>query len=339
MPKKANYYADYLQLDKLLSIQELMSVGKSNATHHELFFMINHQVYELWFKQILTELDVVLDLFSSQLEVEKNLANIHAHLQRITKIQTLLIQQLDVLKTLTALDFLSFRHLLEPASGFQSYQFRLIEIKLGLRNQNGERQSIYFQKLQKKHQKFILKTEQEPSLFQLVEQWLENIIFPLAEKHKFLRNYKQKFTQFTAAQMKAIRLMRNKKQQEEKLRNLQLTQHNFSYLFDAEKYQTLLDEKSRFLSYHGTVAALYILLNQNDIHVFEYYQMLQQLIDIDELFRQWRFEHMLMAQRMIGHKLGTGGTSGYYYLKLTVEQKRIFTDLSNMATFIMGSGV
>src|SRR5690349_24694863 len=97
--------------------------------------LIVHQVYELWFKQILHELDRIQADFGGEVVEDEYLGRIVHGLDRINEILKLLIQQLDVLETMTPLDFLDFRDLLMPASGFQSMQFRAIETRLGLRRE------------------------------------------------------------------------------------------------------------------------------------------------------------------------------------------------------------
>ncbi len=126
------YYWDYLHLDDILSSQWPKSDERGNPVHDELFFITVHQTYELWFKQILAELDSVVSLMGPKHVAERDLGVVLSRLQRINSIQRLLVAQLDVLETMSPLDFLDFRSLLLPASGFQSVQFRLIENKFGL---------------------------------------------------------------------------------------------------------------------------------------------------------------------------------------------------------------
>jgi tryptophan 2,3-dioxygenase len=116
-------YASYLQVDALLALQEPRSVGPE---HDELLFIVIHQVYELWFKELLHELDFVRRLLE---DGESHRAQ-HT-LRRILTILKVLVAQLDILETMTPLEFLSFRQRLEAASGFQSDQFRQIEFVLG----------------------------------------------------------------------------------------------------------------------------------------------------------------------------------------------------------------
>ena len=121
-------YQSYLHLDTLLSLQVPRSEGPE---HDEMLFIVIHQVYELWFKEVLHELQHVADLFSS----DKPHRAQHT-LKRILTLLKVLVAQLDILETMTPLEFLSFRARLEAASGFQSNQFRQIEFLLGAKNQS-----------------------------------------------------------------------------------------------------------------------------------------------------------------------------------------------------------
>ena len=125
-------YAQHLRLDRLLSSQERQSALKGQPAHDEMLFIIVHQAYELWFKLILFELDRIQEIFAGPVADDREIGQAVHGLSRITRIQKLLIEQLDVMESMTPLDFLDFRDLLFPASGFQSLQFRLLETRLGL---------------------------------------------------------------------------------------------------------------------------------------------------------------------------------------------------------------
>src|SRR6267378_2808670 len=131
-PTGGAYYADYLKLGELLSAQAPESARQGRPAHDEMLFIIVHQAYELWFKQILHELDRIQADFGGDVVEDEYLGRIVHGLDRTNEILKLLIQQLEVLETMTPLDFLDFRDFLFPASGFQSAQFRMIEIRLGL---------------------------------------------------------------------------------------------------------------------------------------------------------------------------------------------------------------
>jgi tryptophan 2,3-dioxygenase len=126
-PNPSVTYANYLQLDELLSLQQPRADGPE---HDELLFIVIHQVYELWFKELLHELDRVAALLRS----DEPLRAQHT-LKRILTILKVLVAQLDILETMTPLEFLSFRSRLEAASGFQSDQFRQIEFVLGAKSE------------------------------------------------------------------------------------------------------------------------------------------------------------------------------------------------------------
>ena len=126
-PYPQQYYQDYLNLEKILNSQHLLSQKYGHSAHDEMLFIIVHQVYELWFKQIIYELESLLEIFHNN-EIQENHISIGvSQLERIIEIQKILIDQINVLETMTPMDFLEFRDQLNPASGFQSQQFRIIE--------------------------------------------------------------------------------------------------------------------------------------------------------------------------------------------------------------------
>jgi tryptophan 2,3-dioxygenase len=118
-------YSSYLRLDELLNLQTPASGGED---HDEILFIVVHQVYELWFKQILHELDHLLVLLANEDE-----PRVRHTLKRVLTILKVLVAQLDILETMTPLEFLSFRDRLESGSGFQSFQFRGLEFALGFK--------------------------------------------------------------------------------------------------------------------------------------------------------------------------------------------------------------
>src|SRR4029450_654981 len=121
-------YASYLKIDELLSLQQPRSAGPE---HDETLFIVIHQVYELWFKELLHELDRIIQL----LEADDSHRSQHT-LKRVLTILKVMVAQLDILETMTPLEFLSFRERLDSASGFQSDQFRQIEFLLGVKSEH-----------------------------------------------------------------------------------------------------------------------------------------------------------------------------------------------------------
>src|SRR6185312_7716189 len=118
-------YGSYLKVNELLALQQPLS---QPAHHDEMLFIVIHQVYELWFKQLLHELEGAMRAMDGD-----DLLRVTKHFRRIHTIQRLLEQQVDILETMTPQEFNAFRDNLNPASGFQSIQFREVEFLCGLR--------------------------------------------------------------------------------------------------------------------------------------------------------------------------------------------------------------
>jgi tryptophan 2,3-dioxygenase len=119
-------YSEYLKIDELLRLQHPLSDGPE---HDELLFIVIHQVYELWFKQVLHELDYLEELLA-----RRDHPRAQHTVKRVLTILKVMVAQIDILETMTPLEFLSFRDRLESGSGFQSYQFRELEFRLGRKN-------------------------------------------------------------------------------------------------------------------------------------------------------------------------------------------------------------
>src|SRR5262249_49496164 len=132
MPPRGPTYWDYLKLDKLLALQGGLEEDEAGLMPDELHFIIVHQAFELWFKLTLRELRHARDHLAAPRVPEENIPYVVHHLGRVTEILKLCVQQWHVMETLTPQDFLAFRDKLIPASGFQSFQLRELEIVLGL---------------------------------------------------------------------------------------------------------------------------------------------------------------------------------------------------------------
>ncbi len=124
-------YGSYLRIGELLSLQQCVSLDpdSNKPEHDETLFIIIHQVYELWFKQILHEVDYIVGMLN-----DHKIGAAQSHLKRVLKIMKTLVGQLDVLETMTPAEFASFRNFLANASGFQSAQFRELEFVLGIKD-------------------------------------------------------------------------------------------------------------------------------------------------------------------------------------------------------------
>src|SRR3954454_10164009 len=147
------HYSDYLHLDAILHSQHPESQRQGTAAHDETLFIIIHQTYELWFKQILHELDAVKAVMHTPAINDNSpaLQTVVHRLSRIVTILRVLVNQVDIMETMTPMDFLDFRDMLRPASGFQSWQFKELEAKLGLKFQHRHGQEYYTSQLRKEH--------------------------------------------------------------------------------------------------------------------------------------------------------------------------------------------
>jgi len=335
---KMNYH-DYLQIDKLLSCQKLESKEQGRPAHDEMLFIVVHQVYELWFKLILTEVDSILEIFASDRVDERLMDLIVARLRRVIEVQRLLIDQIGVMETMTPLEFLEFRDLLIPASGFQSLQFREIETKLGLtRDQRLKyNQADFDQSLKPEQRPAISKTEGQTSLFSRVEQWLERTPFLKMRGFDFWQNYKKTVEESLQTDLKIIE-QNPSLGPEDRKRNQQILEGSlaaFRALFDESSYKKSREEGHWRLSYKAIHAALLIQLYRDQPALQLPFRLLTALMDLDEGFTTWRYRHALMAKRMLGSKVGTGGSSGYQYLRDATDKHKIFQDLFQLTTFFV----
>jgi tryptophan 2,3-dioxygenase len=323
------YYSDYIELDKILASQHPKSFESPEEGNDEMLFIIIHQVYELWFKQIIFELDLVRHIFV-QGRINDNsddLSKVVYKLRRIAKILELINQQVSVLETMTALDFLEFRNFLLPASGFQSKQFRLIEAKLGLKMEQRYKTEYYKHtrrgSLSETDLLDVDQAEGERTLKELIIQWLERMPFfderywseykqisalDSAERHKFWLDYREAY-QKSLSRNEAGRL------------------EEFDKVFFGEGRGDVPPVAMR--------AALFITIYRN-LPIFHLpFELLNTLSEIDELLSNWRYRHFMMVRRMIGLRVGTGGTTGAGYLEGTLSQHYVFREITEVATFLI----
>eukprot|EP01104_Vermistella_antarctica_P010110 TRINITY_DN2672_c0_g1_i2.p1 TRINITY_DN2672_c0_g1~~TRINITY_DN2672_c0_g1_i2.p1 ORF type:complete len:442 (-),score=122.92 TRINITY_DN2672_c0_g1_i2:158-1483(-) len=335
------YYNEYLQLDKVLTSQAPKSEQPDHpAAHDEMLFIVVHQVYELWFKQILHEIGSVLDLFASDYLEERYLSLAVSRLNRVTEIQRILVEQIRVLETMLPLDFLDFRQFLYPASGFQSIQFRMLENLLGLKSDL----RINFQKLdylkyfKGDHAVQLLEVEQRPSLLELVEKWLERLPFLEVDGWNFWTEYQAAVERNMATDCAAINAMVHIDQaaRDSMLAGVDKVRATFDTLFDEKQHNEALARGEKRISHKATKAALMIFLYRDEPVLNLPFRFLTLLTEVDEYLTLWRYRHTVMVHRMLGAKMGTGGSSGYHYLRSTISDRyKVFVDFFNLSTFLI----
>ena len=333
------YYGDYLQLEKILSAQALESAKQGKPTHDEMLFIITHQAYELWFKQIIFELDSIIDVFDDPIVEDKNMGRVIHRLSRVKTIQRVLIQQIDIIETITPLDFLDFRDLLVPASGFQSIQFKQIEISLGIKREyriSADRE-FFHSRLTESDRHYLGELEKQPSLLELTDRWLNRMPFLEFGDFDFWQEYKQAVNKMLDSDTEIISSnpALNDREREFQLNDLMGTRTRFQSVLDEVQFNELREKGEFRFSHQGFLAALFIHLYRDEPMLYSPFRYLTLLVEIDELFTNWRQRHAVMVQRMLGSKIGTGGSSGHDYLSATTRQNRVFVDLFRLSTFLI----
>ena len=311
-------YHDYLQLDKILQSQSPESEKRNLPAHDEMLFIIIHQAYELWFKQLHHEVDSVAEIMRrpAMNDNSPELQTVVHRLKRVITILQVLVHQIDIMETMTPMDFLDFRDMLRPASGFQSWQFKELEAKLGLQFEHRHGKEYYTAQLRKEHEEIIKEAEANKSVLQLVNSWLERM--PLSpelsdNKESFWQQYRMAYQNSLADAEKD---------------NLKS--------FDEVFFQNVQSSTSNLqLSSTANRSALFIMLYRGYPLLQLPFQLLNCLLEIDEQLSSWRYRHMNMVHRMIGTRIGTGGSTGKDYLRAAADKHYIFKEFAQLNSFLI----
>lgn len=247
-------YQDYLRIPELLQLQ---TPHADPPAHDELLFIIIHQAFELWFKQILNEMESVIRAMD-----KGRMLRAHHFMSRVVKIMRLLVQQINIIETMATAEFLLFRDRLNPASGFQSIQFREIEFLSGTKDPH-----------------YLEVFKNRPEFREVLARRLEQ------------RDLSQSFQDLVL-------------RQDDSRGNLQ--------------------------------EALVRLYEDPDANL-RLYLLSESLVEFDEALAQWRHTHVLMVERVIGFRRGTGGSAGVHYLQTTLS-KRCFPYLWEVRTHLQKRG-
>jgi tryptophan 2,3-dioxygenase len=317
------HYHDYLQLDKILNAQAPESDKHNSSAHDEMLFIIIHQAYELWFKELHHEADSIVNIMRRPAlnDNSPELQTVVHRLNRMVVIMRVLTHKIDILETMTPMDFLDFRDMLRPASGFQSWQFKLLEAKLGLKFEYRHGKEYYTSQLREEHVALIKSAENNQSFLQLVNDWLERMPFfddkNLWEGFDAPDKEAPFWSQYRACYAGSLA--------EAEKNNLA----SFEEVFYEQK------ETHYTLSAKANRAALFIMLYRGYPLLQQPFQLLNNLLEIDDQLSTWRYRHMNMVHRMIGTRIGTGGSSGKDYLKTAADQHYIFKELAQLTSFLI----
>lgn len=332
-------YNSYLQVKNITNLQFLESEKMGKVAHEEMLFIIIHQTYELWFKQILWELDSIIKLLAKDFVEDADLYTVNHRMVRVLEIQKVLIDQIDVLETMTPLEFLEFRNLLFSASGFQSSQFRLIENRMGLRSSDRAIMGgcPYHQFLSGEAQQDVLQAEQSLSLFSVVEKWLERTPYLQVDSYDFWKEYKDAVHRMFSEESEQLKKFLIEEDLNAALKKLEQEKVNFEAITNPQRYDEFRKEKFWRLSHKALMSALFIQLYREEPALQAPFQLITHLISLDEKWTIWRYRHAQMVLRMLGQKVGTGGSSGAEYLKSATEKHKVFNDFFKLSTFFISS--
>ena len=326
------HYSDYLELDKILDAQHPESDRQGQPAHDEMLFIVIHQAYELWFHQLLFETESVISILGQPTlnDNSPELQTIVHRLSRCATILKVLVHQIDIMETMTPMDFLDFRDKLRPASGFQSWQFKLLEARLGLKYEHRFGKQYYLSQLRQPEIDRIKAGENQPSLLQLLNSWLERMPFiDTTASRNFWSDYRLRYQQSLTDVEKG---------------NLQY----FDTVFQLSDVIEIPAESfghadgaiagsagDRSLSPAACRAALFIMLYRGYPLLQLPFQVLHQLLEIDEQLSTWRYRHMSMVHRMIGTRIGTGGSTGKDYLGSALERHHLFREIAALTSFLI----
>lgn len=243
-------YSDFLGLDQLLNAQKPLS-----QAHDEMLFIIQHQTTELWMKLALHELEAAREAIRNG-----QLSPAFKMLARVARIFEQMMSAWDVLRTMTPIDYSKFRDILGQSSGFQSWQYRLIEFMMGNRNPHMIKPHRHSPDIAR-----LLEAEmQRPSLYHtVIELLVRTLDGPIAKLPDLPR----------------------------------------------DRPHQPVDE----------IRQLWVEIYRQPDAYWDLYELAEKLVDMEDFFRRWRFNHVTTVERIIGFKRGTGGTAGVHYLKKMLE--------------------
>ena len=329
-------YGNYLQLDELLSLQSGPEGHKPAPSNHEMHFIVVHQAFELWFKQINRELEDALNLMNVPEVDEKKIPVIVRHLERCAEIFRLLASQWKVMETLSPQDFLAFRDRLGTSSGFESWQMRTLEILLGLKAEQRiggmdpmeHNRKLHSEgKLSDSVMENMTRIDQLPSLNDVLLRWLARTpVNGVSGDLEVLRT-------FVDGHLSAM------------------TEHGESVIAHMVKIGHGTEEIIRpriesgiqgardFLLPDGKVvparAGLLFIESFRELPLLSWpRRLIDTMVDLEQSMLLFRSHHARMVERMIGRRMGTGGSSGVDYLDMTLKY-RVFTDLWAVRTMLV----
>lgn len=332
-------YWDYVRVEELLALQGGLERDERRLSDAEVVFITVHQVYELWFKLVLRELTTLRDVLAAPRVPEPAMAQAARGLDRVARIFRAAIGHWEVVESLSTRDYLDFREKLFPASGFQSAQLREIEIVMGLTDQErvglgadggylkalrdaGGRESPALKRVQERRQA-------GPSLRDALDAWLWRTPIRGSMPGRpgdgevvdgFLADWLAALSAQTDGAARAMGCP-------EGARDPRFARD----LEAARAFLTPADARRRRIR-----AAILFIEGWRELPLLAWpHEVLARLVEVEQQFLIFRQRHARMVERVIGRRVGTGGSSGLDYLEQTATAYRIFADLWAARTFLL----
>jgi tryptophan 2,3-dioxygenase len=333
-------YGGYLRLDELLALQGGPAGYTPAPSNDELHFIIVHQAFELWFKLVLRELKEARDALLQPKIAEETIPVIVHHLERVSEIFRLLADQWKVMETLSPQDFLSFRDRLGTSSGFESWQMRELEVLLGL--EQGQRVGGMdpLAHMNRLHAEGKVSTEvmeafeathASPSLNDAMSAWLART--PI---HGSLPNGEDDGEVVRAYVDAHLRSMRE--HGEEVIKHMVAIGHGTEASV-RPRIESGIQAAKGFLLPDGEIdrgrAGLLFIESYRELPLLSWpRRLVDSFVELEQSMLLFRTHHARMVERMIGRRMGTGGSSGVDYLDATTKY-RIFVDLWAVRTLLV----
>tara|TARA_B100001113_G_scaffold328956_1_gene303486 strand:- start:177 stop:1349 length:1173 start_codon:yes stop_codon:yes gene_type:complete len=335
-PPSRMTYGNYLQLEELLSLQSGPEGHEPSPSNHEMHFIVVHQAFELWFKQINRELEEALKLLNVELVDEKKIPVIVSHLERCSEIFRLLASQWKVMETLSPQDFLAFRDRLGTSSGFESWQMRTLEMLLGLESEQrigGMDPMVHNRKLHSEGKlsdsvmENMIRIDNLPSLNDVLQNWLARTpVNGVSGDIKVMQDFAEGHINSMAEHGESViaHMVKIGHGTEETIR---------------PRIESGISGARDFLLPNGKVvpsrAGLLFIESYRELPLLSWpRRLIDTVVDLEQAMLLFRSHHARMVERMIGRRMGTGGSSGVDYLDMTLKY-RIFTDLWAVRTMLV----
>ncbi len=351
-PPRPTSYWDYIRVDALLNLQQGIDASEQELSDDEVRFIVIHQIDELWFKLVLRELVTARDLFAKKPVPEEALAGAVQSLHRITICFEMAGQHFRLMETMRTQDYLTFRDKLNPASGFQSAQMREIEILLGLPDEDRIKlgnEASYLQAL-KSHDgspspamaRVQRRQQDTPNLKTAVDAWLHRTPIDGSSPgdpddeakvslfiERFLAGHEQLYQR---AQQYAIAVQALTEADEERLRARYRGQ-----LQGARRHLEAEDVPAERRSFVRRLRAAILFVDSNRTLPLLSWpgQIIDGLIECEQAMLVFRQRHARMVARVIGRRIGTGGSDGVAYLDQTALKYRVFTEIWAARTLLL----